>query len=243
MATSIFAHRGASKYAPENTLPAFDLAYKMKANGIETDVQLTKDNIPIIIHDEKLNRTTNGIGFVNELTLSEIKKLDAGSWFSKKYSNTRLLTLEELLEWIKHKPLYLNIELKNNKIDYKNLEQMVFDMLENYHLLERTILSTFNPNSVARMKEMNHLTGIAFLTSKRNKNLVDDAKKLGANALHIKYKLLNQAFVQKCHQENMNVRVYTINKVPSMKRCFDYDCDGIFTDVPDIAVKYNGSYY
>ncbi|WP_156290862.1 glycerophosphodiester phosphodiesterase [Oceanobacillus salinisoli] len=238
MTTKIFAHRGASKYAPENTLPAFELVYQMKADGIETDVQLTKDNVPILIHDEHVKRTTNGRGYVKDLTFAQLKTLDAGSWFSKKYSNTQLPSLKEFLDWAKHKPLYLNIELKNNKIDYKDLEMIVYEMLKEYQLLERTTLSTFNPESVKRMKDINRSIGVAFLTSKKNKHLIYDAKELGANAIHIKYRLLNQLLVDEAHQKKMKVRVYTVNKYPSIKRCFDVGCDGIFTDVPDIAFKY-----
>ncbi|MFD1850557.1 glycerophosphodiester phosphodiesterase [Oceanobacillus bengalensis] len=242
MNTNIIAHRGASKYAPENTLPAFELAYQMKANGIETDVQLTKDNIPILIHDEKVNRTTNGTGYVKDLTYREIKVLDAGSWFSSDFTGTTILSLEEFLEWIRFKPLYLNIELKNNKIDYKHLESIVYENLMKYQLLDRTTLSTFNPSSVERLKPMNQSIGVAFLTSKKKSNLVSHAKKLGANALHIKYKLLNKALVEKCQQQKMPVRVYTINKEPSMKKCFSLNCDAIFTDVPDIALNYRNNF-
>nr|WP_085991969.1 glycerophosphodiester phosphodiesterase [Oceanobacillus senegalensis] len=236
MPTTVFAHRGASKYAPENTLPAFELAYEMGAEGIETDVQLTKDNIPILIHDENIKRTTNGIGYVKNFTFAELQTLDAGSWFSKKYAQTKILSLERFLQWAKNKSLYLNIELKNNRIDYNGLETIVYDLVKDYQLLDRTTLSTFNRESVKRMKLLSKTIGVAFLTSKRNKNLVNDAKILGANAIHIKYRLLNRYLVDKAHQENMDIRVYTVNRFPSMYRCFKLNCDGIFTDVPDKAI-------
>ncbi|WP_068671945.1 glycerophosphodiester phosphodiesterase [Oceanobacillus sp. Castelsardo] len=236
--TKIYAHRGASKYAPENTLPAFNLAYEMKADGIETDVQLTKDGIPILIHDENVKRTTNGTGFVQDFTFAEIRELDAGAWFSRKYKNTPILSLEELLNWIKFKPLYLNIELKNNKIDYKHLELIVFEMVKEHQLLDRTTISTFNSESVKRLKEVNQMIEVAYLTSKQNNKLVTYAEDLGANAIHVKYKLLNDKLMNESRKKDMKIRVYTINKYPSMKQCFHLGCDGIFTDVPDKALSY-----
>lgn len=235
MSTKIIAHRGASILAPENTLPAFQLAYDVGADGIETDVQLTKDQVPVLIHDEGLKRTTNGYGYVKDYTYQELKQLDVGSWFSTSYSNTRLLSLDEFLKWIKDKPLCLNIELKNNKIDYKQMETIVYTMIKDYQLLNRTILSTFNPKSVQRMKKIDPRINSAFLTSRRRKDLVAYAKVLGAHAIHVKYRLLSRKLVDRCSQEKMDLRIYTVNRTIQIKRCFNLNCDGIFTDVPGKA--------
>lgn len=238
MTTKIYAHRGASQYAPENTLAAFQLAYDMKADGIETDVQLTKDRIPILIHDECLDRTTDGLGYVKDYTLAELKELDAGSWFSKEFTNTKLITLEEFLKWIRYKPLYLNIELKNNKIDYDGLETIVYDMVKEYQLVDRTTLSTFSRKSVQRLKKFNQQIEIAYLTSKRNKKLLSEARDMGANAIHIHYKLLHPTLMAESIKLNMNVRVYTVNKRSAIHKCFQLNTAGIFTDVPDVALAY-----
>ncbi len=238
LTTKIIAHRGASKLAPENTMYAFELGYKFGAEGIETDVQLTKDNIPVLIHDETVKRTTNGNGYVKDYTFDELSKLDAGSWFSPEFHNARIISLEEFLIWIKPKELYINIELKNNKIDYKNLESIVYDMLKNHRLLERTTLSTFNPNSVRRLLKYQNNIEVAFLTSKKKPNLVEYAKNLGANALHVKYRLVNPQLIEQAHDNNMPVRVYTVNNYKPMMHCFNQDCDGIFTDVPYKALTF-----
>lgn len=238
MTTKIIAHRGASKLAPENTMYAFELAYNLGAEGIETDVQLTKDNIPVLIHDETVRRTTNSSGYVKDFTFEEISELDAGSWFSTDFRGARIIRLEDFLTWIKPKDLYVNIELKNNKIDYSNLEQIVYNQLKGHRLLERTTLSTFNPNSVKRLANYQDEVEIAFLTSKRSDNLVEYAKSLGANALHIKYRLVNPLLINQAHEQNMPVRVYTVNKYPHMMHCFEKGCDGIFTDVPYKALTF-----
>ncbi len=148
--TLIYAHRGASKLAPENTMAAYQLASESGADGIEIDVQLTKDRVPVLIHDENVRRTTNGTGFVQEYTLNHIKKLDAGSWFSTKYSDCSIVTLEEFLCWFQPKDMVLNVELKTNVIEYRDIEQLVYDALVRHHLLSRTVISSFNLNSVKK---------------------------------------------------------------------------------------------
>ncbi|MFD1360626.1 glycerophosphodiester phosphodiesterase [Lentibacillus salinarum] len=242
MSTTIFAHRGTSKYAPENTMAAFHLAYQQGSDGIETDVHLTKDHIPVLMHDERVNRTTNGSGYIKDFTFEQLQQLDAGAWFASEFAGSQIVPLDEFLEWIQDKPLYLNIELKNNKIDYNHLEMIVYNRVSHYHLLHRTTLSTFNPTSLRRLKHLNRNVGVALLLSKRYKKLVPMAKDLGANAIHIKFRLLNQLLVDKCHQENMAVRVYTVNKPGQMQRCFAMGSDGIFTDVPKVAVHYHNQF-
>lgn len=243
MTTTIIAHRGAKRLAPENTLPAFKLATDLGAEGIEADVQLTKDDVPVIIHDERLNRTTNTKGLVNELTLSELEKLDAGSWFSPKYQGTTIPTLEEFLQWIKSKSLYLNLELKNTKIFYKNLEPIVCAMVSEFQLLHRTTFSTFNPRSVRRLREQCNDIDIALLTSKRFQNLVHDAKDIGANALHLKYRLLRREIVEACDQANMALRIYTVNRPIRMRKCFALKANGIMTDIPELALQQRKQFF
>ncbi|WP_284140327.1 MULTISPECIES: glycerophosphodiester phosphodiesterase family protein [unclassified Virgibacillus] len=242
MKTEIIAHRGASRIAPENTMPAFELAYDMGAEGIEVDVQLTKDNVPVLIHDENVKRTTNGRGFIKDMTWDTVTSLDAGAWFSRTYTGTQIVSLEEFLRWAKNKQLTLNIELKNNKIDYKHIENIVYEMLAHYQLLANSTISTFNPNSVERMKQFQHKVGVALLASRKCGNLVKTAASIGANALHVKYRLLNQNLVKACHAKGMPLRVYTINSTRRMHAAFKAEADGIFTDVPDKAIAFRKVY-
>ncbi|WP_102027114.1 glycerophosphodiester phosphodiesterase [Salirhabdus sp. Marseille-P4669] len=235
MTTKIYAHRGASKYAPENTMPAFQLALEMKADGIETDVQLTKDGVPILIHDEKLKRTTNGTGLVQDYTLEELKELDAGSWFSKSYQGTKLVTLEELLQWIKPTSLFLNIELKNNIIDYENLEKIVYNLVVTYGMLGRTVFSSFNKNSIRRLHKLDKNVNACFLTSRKIRRLKHFLRSIGATGVHAKYRLINTDFVSECKRHGFDLRVYTVNKPFSIVRCYQLGCTAIFTDVPDVA--------
>lgn len=242
MVTLIYAHRGASKLAPENTMSAFELAHQAGADGIETDVQLTKDGVPVLIHDENVRRTTNGTGFVQDYTYEEIKKLDAGSWFSTKFSDTPIVTLEEFLEWVQDKSMVLNIELKNNVIDYKNMERIVYDLLQAYQLLDQTVVSSFNPDSMKRMKEIDPKVTTAFLTSQKLPDLLGYLKRLHVDGLHAKYRLLNKKLAENCMQQNLSLRIYTVNRPAQMKKCFKLKCEGIFTDVPHLAKEYRELY-
>lgn len=235
MVTEIFAHRGASCSAPENTLLAFNLAYKKGAEGIETDVHLTKDNVPILIHDATLDRTTDGKGYVKDYTWEQLKIFNAGYSFSKTEVETPIMSLEELLRWAKNKNIRINIELKNNKFDYPNMENIIYGMINDYQLKERTILSTFNQESITRLKNWNENIELALLVSKKQKGIVSLAKTIGANALHIKFNLLNKRIVKECHKHQMPIRVFTVNKKSAMYKCYELGCDGIFTDKPKQA--------
>lgn len=118
-----YAHRGASGYFPENTMLAFEKAVSLGATGIETDIHMTKDGVLVLIHDERVDRTTNGTGFVKDYTYKELLKLDAGSYFSKEFEGLKVPTLEELFQFASHNELKLDLELKNNIVQYENIEK------------------------------------------------------------------------------------------------------------------------
>ncbi|UOQ85939.1 glycerophosphodiester phosphodiesterase [Gracilibacillus salinarum] len=232
----IYAHRGASKHAPENTIPAFDLAYHHDADGIETDVQLTKDGVPVLIHDEKLQRTTNGNGFVKDYTYAELTQLDAGSWKSPQFADTVIPTLEDLLRWNQDKQLKLNIELKNNIFPYPGLEETVFQLLQKYNMVNQTVISTFNQESIVKLKQWSTELNYAFLTSKKDKNLIPFAESIKAEGIHIQYRLLTNRLVEQANQHDLYVAVYTVNLPLSIKRAIRMNCHAIFTDIPKLAV-------
>lgn len=230
----IVAHRGASKEAPENTFAAFELAYKDGADAIETDVHLTKDSIPIIMHDETVNRTTNGKGYIQDYTYEEIKTLHANAQFSTRFTQERIPTLEELLQWSVSKDILLNIELKNNKIDYNHLEKIVYELICTYNMNERIILSSFNPESIKRLQIYKDDLEIAYLTS-NHKNLMKRAEDLGVKSLHLKHSIINKKLMKACLQNQLTVRAYTVNKTSHIKRIVDLQCHGIITDMPGEA--------
>ncbi|MFC4404283.1 glycerophosphodiester phosphodiesterase [Gracilibacillus xinjiangensis] len=237
MNTIIYAHRGASKKAPENTMPAFEIAYELGADGIETDVQLTKDNIPVLIHDETLRRTTNGIGFVQDYTYDELKKFDAGSWHSATFRKTIIPTLDDLLAWNQMKQLKLNIELKNNLIEYPNIEKIVCEKIKEYNMDNNSVISTFNSKSLKKISKLKYSIPTAFLTSRRSRELVELGKELGVKGLHIRYRLLSKRLVERAIENNLYTAVYTVNQPFSIARVMRNNCYALFTDVPDLAIS------
>lgn len=148
------AHRGASGYAPENTLAAFDKAVEMQADYIEIDVQLSKDDLPVIIHDDTLDRTTNGTGNVSAYTLEELRSLDAGSWFDKKYAGEKIPSLNEVLEMYGEK-INILIELKSPEL-YPGVEEKVAEALAKYKLdtSNNIVIQSFNHPSVIKSAEL-----------------------------------------------------------------------------------------
>lgn len=242
MQMMIIAHRGASKHAPENTMAAFQNAYEAGADAIETDVHLTKDIVPIIMHDEDVKRTTNGKGLIKDFTYEELSYLDAGSWFNNTFSSERIPTLEYFLKWACNKGIKVNIELKNNKIDYPYLETIVYEQLLMYNMLSNTILSTFNPKSIQRLQRYKNEVEIAYLTSNGNR-LFERADELGVNSLHLKYKLLSEKLMQQAQYENKLVRIYTVNKTSQMIRVLRHNCAGLITDIPQKACKLKQIYH
>ncbi|ARI79174.1 glycerophosphodiester phosphodiesterase [Halobacillus mangrovi] len=217
---------------------AFELAAAAGADGIETDVQLTKDQIPVLIHDENLRRTTNGTGFVQDYTYSELRLLDAGSWFNPKFSDSSIVSLDEFLLWFRDQPMFLNAELKTNVIEYKDIEAIVYESLKSRGVLDRTVISSFNSNSITRLKEINPSIKTAFLTSTKIRNLPVYAKSIGADALHVKHRLLDKKLVKKCRKERLDLRIYTVNRLSMMKKCFKLEIDGLITDVPHQAMEF-----
>ncbi|WP_208588224.1 glycerophosphodiester phosphodiesterase [Gracilibacillus suaedae] len=236
MSTIIYAHRGASKHAPENTMPAFELAYKHGADGIETDVQLTKDNIPVLIHDEQLNRTTNGIGFVKDFTYDELEQLDAGSWKSSHYKNTKIPTLDDLLAWNQDKQLKLNIELKNNIIPYQGLEDIICQKLVEYQMTKQTVISSFNHDCITKIHDRGIDIDYALLTGRRNKALVPYSKKIKAKGIHISYRLLSNRLVTLANDNQLYVAVYTVNSSIAINKAIRLGCHALFTDIPKLAI-------
>ena len=229
----IIGHRGAAAYAPENTMISFEKALALGANGIEIDVQMSKDGGLVICHDERVDRTTNGRGAIQALTLKEIQNLDAGSWFGKEFSGEKIPVLEELLDFLRGRDVLLNIELKNGIVLYRGLEEKVLEALRIYRMEHCTTLSSFNHYSLLRLKELNpHIpTGILYVAG-----LVEPweyARRIGADALHpIYYSVLPEiAAGARTHQ--MPIYTYTVNEMKDLERMVSIGVAGIITDYPD----------
>ncbi|WP_335582673.1 glycerophosphodiester phosphodiesterase [Novibacillus thermophilus] len=233
----ILAHRGSSGTHPENTMPAFEEAYRAGADGIELDVQMTKDGALVIVHDAKVDRTSNGTGWVKDFTLDEIKELDFGGWFSEEFSGLRIPTLEEVLDWISGTSLELNIELKNGAVRHAGLEDGVVRLVRQYRMEERVILSSFNHYSLVDVHRNYSDVETAILFMEGLYEPWHYARSIGANGLHCYLPVAVPEFLQGAQQNGMPVRPFTVNKAAHIRRFKDAGCAGIFTDFPERAVK------
>lgn len=236
MIPKVYAHRGFSTIAPENTIAAFNKALEIGATGIELDVQLSKDGVAMVFHDEKLDRTTDHRGLLANFTCAELKKYDAGSWFSKEYAGEKIPTLEEVLELLSMAPftsVELNIELKTGIIDYPGLEKIVLDLTHQYEMQSRTIFSSFNHYSLKKLKELDSAarTGILYVSG-----IYEPWKyavKIGATALHPLFYNIRPELVKMAHQAGLKLNPWTVDDPGMMKKMLQCGVDGIITNYPD----------
>jgi glycerophosphoryl diester phosphodiesterase len=189
ISTRILAHRGFSAAAPENTLAAFRSAIEAGADGFELDVHMTKDGELVVIHDETVDRTTNGTGWIKDLTLVEIKRLDAGSWYSSQFTDERIPTLREVLDLIKDSNHTVNIELKNNLIAYPKLEEKVLREVDRADMEKRVVLSSFNHTSIYNLHLLRPTVKLGVLYDEPISIPWAYAKSLGATAIHPHFNL------------------------------------------------------
>lgn len=234
----IFAHRGYSGKYPENTMLAFEGALKLSVNGIELDVHKTKDGKLAAIHDESIDRTFLGNGLVKDYDLRDLKKLENRDEKFRENIDSIIGTLEEVILLVSFKDDFvLNIELKTDIIHYNGIEEDVLEMLDSYDMIENTIISSFNHESLKICKKINKNIKTAVLYSEPIEDIVNYAKELGVYAIHPDYKLVDKSLIKKCHENNILVNAYTVNEKEDIERLIEEGIDGIITDYPNIALE------
>ena len=200
-----FAHRGASKYYPENTILAIKEGIKTKAAGLEIDVHKSKDNKLVVIHDEDIERTFIGKGLVKDYTLQELKSFKCRNKNFEDNLECRIPTLEEVLELVKESNIILNIELKTDEIHYDGIERDVIDLVNKYNLKNRIILSSFNHESIRICREIDSKIKTGLLYSKPIEDVVNYAKSFGANAIHPDIRLVSEGLIREAKKNNIEV--------------------------------------
>ncbi|MFG1705969.1 glycerophosphodiester phosphodiesterase [Nonomuraea sp. M3C6] len=236
------AHRGASAYAPENTIASFRLASRLDADVFELDVQETKDHQLVVMHDSTLSRTTDAERVypdrspwnVRDLTLAEIRKLDAGSWFSSRYSGERVPTLSEALNAMKDSNLSLMLEVKGAKLYPGIEERVVAELRRNPSWLSerRLAVQSFNWDSMRKFHGLMSDVPIGLLGTPTAEQLPGLAEY--ADLINPPHKTLTAEYVERVHQAGMRVHTYTINNSQVMRRMIDFHVDGIITNKPDV---------
>ena len=232
----IWGHRGAYDFAPENTLASFQKAIEMGAHGIEFDIQLTRDGEIVVIHDETIDRVSNGSGYVKDYTLSELKKFN----FNKRGLTEPLFmeipTLAETLELLKPTGLDINIELKTGIIYYEDIEAKALQMVKDYNMMDRIIWSSFNHYSVQTVKLFYQQARIALLCGGGILTTGEECEKTGAEALHPGIHQLNcPALILDCRWRGIKVRPYTVNSPEDFQLAAKCRVDGIFTNNIEFA--------
>lgn len=233
--TLIFAHRGAAGTYPENTMISFEAAEAFGADGIELDVQLTKDGKVVVIHDETVNRTTNGKGAVRNYLYEDLCKLDASYKFSEKVGFCKIPLLEEVLEWLGKTQLLLNIELKNDKIPYRGLEEEVITLVRKFSLEDRVIFSSFNHYSMKRCHMMAPDIQTAILYREGLHSPWAYAKRWVLLQCIRIIVIFQDAIAELTMESGVEVRPYTINEETLMRKYFDMNISAIITDYPETA--------
>ncbi len=229
----VIAHRGASAISPENTMIAFKRAIEMGADAIETDVQMTKDGHLILIHDETLERTTDGEGWVKDYTLEQIRELDAGSWYTSTYEGQKIPTLDEFFELILTTKLWVNIEIKMGFVMYPGIEERLAEKIKEYQLVDRVVVSSFNHYSIAKIKKMASEIKTAILYTEGLYKPWDYAKVLNAISLHPDKEVVFQEIINDAHENGIKVYPYTVDDKDEMREMIAMNVDGIMTNVPD----------
>lgn len=233
----ILAHRGASAYAPENTLEAFDLAAKMGAHGIELDVHLCKSGEIVVAHDETVERVSDGEGFIRDLTLSELKAMHFNR-LHPEYAAARIPTLQEVFQLIRPTGMKINVELKNSQIEYTDLERKVIELAAREGMLDRLIFSSFNHYSMMRVKELDPGLYCGLLYDAAMVRPWAYAVALGADALHPYFRnmLLPGESCEKAHRAGIQVNPWTVNTEADIRAILQTGADYVITNYPDIAL-------
>ncbi|MGO4544490.1 glycerophosphodiester phosphodiesterase [Paenibacillus sp. 2TAB23] len=212
------AHRGWSSRAPENTMAAIRLALAdPDVAWIEIDVHLSKDHVPVVIHDYTLRRTTNGKGDVKSLTADQITALDAGNWFSQKYQGEPVPTLAQVLQEAVGR-CKLNIELKTDGIRYPHIEQKVLECIEAYDALQEVVITSFHEGALYRMKRLSSKIRTGLIIDGWRNTLPKELEELGADFLSISYTKLNKERVALIKEAGIQIMAWTINEKRAMRK-------------------------
>ena len=230
----IFAHRGYSGKYPENTMIAFKKALECGVDGIELDVQLTKDGEVVIIHDETIDRTTTGKGFVVDYTYEELEKFDASFKF-KDLGFNKIPTLREYFQLVKDYDIVTNVELKTGINEYLGIEEKVWELIKEYNLEEKVIISSFNHFSVMRMKDIAPQLKYGFLSE----DWIIDAGKYthshGVQCYHPRFNNLVPDVIKELKKYNLEINTWTVNLEEDMRYLYSNNIDVIITNYPESA--------
>ncbi len=238
----VIAHRGFSAEAPENTLVAVRAAIAAGADMVEVDVTLTADGEVVVIHDDTLDRTTDGSGPVADHTLEQLLRLDAGSWFARRFRGERIPTLAQVLDEVRGRIL-INVEIKPEAVGEEvegGIAERVVKLIEERDMRNQVIVSSFEPRALQQIDEIDPEIATASLYNEelhRDMDPLAIVGAVGARTLNLSKDQVTPAIVERCRQNQVQVGVYTANRAREMRRLIRMDVDAIFTDRPDRLIE------
>lgn len=232
--TSIWAHRGASVDAPENTIPAFELAFQQGADGIELDVQRSLDGVLVVCHDELIDRTSDGSGAIVEMTLEQLRHHDFSNGRSG-FTGVTIPMLVEVLELVRGTDRVVNIELKNSVVRYPGMEEQVDKMLTEFGLTDQVWYSSFNHLSLHHLAELGSRVGRGVLYVEPMAQPWVYATRLGATALHPLVGTVNAELIASAHQAGVQVHPWTVDDPQAIATLAAAGVDAVITNLPQVA--------
>lgn len=230
----IIGHRGARCCAPENTIPSFKLAIEAGVDGIELDVHMTKDGELVVIHDDTLDRTTTGSGYVKDYTINELRKLDAGVKFGVEWRGVKIPTLDEVLREFGNKTSFV-IELKHGSDVYPSIEEEVLNLVKKHNVKAKIV--SFDFNALERVRQLDDSVELGLIFIGKARWFIDIAKKLKAQWLQAEYRLINESDVKITHEAGLKIGAWTINDIDIAIKLTEMGVDEITTDNPSLIIR------
>jgi len=246
----LIGHRGAAGLAPENTMVSIKKAIELGVNRIEIDVHLTKDNIPVVIHDNTLSRTTNGIGFIKRKTFSELQQLSAGIKFSNEFVNEKIPSLKEVLSYVNGKA-QLQIEVKHGSKRYPGIEAEVIKLVYEINGKNWCFINSFDTRVLKKFYELDDtcilhklfVLRIPVVNAHFDRTLSSGTLKRYhyVSEFGVNYKYATRSLIDDVHNMGKKINVWTPNDIDSFKRLSEMGVDGIITDRPDLFINFFGN--
>lgn len=227
----VIAHRGASGYAPENTMAAFRRAAEMGVSFIETDLQLTRDSRLVAFHDTHLGRTTKGQGLIREHTLAELRELDAGSWFDPQFAGEKIPTLEEIIAFARKADVVFYLEVKAS--DTWGVEHALVSALREVKEVARAAVLSFELSALANVRKQEPTLISGYLFDQPRADAIAEAIRVGARQIAPNHKLLTKELVSAAHAAYLQVVTWTVNDPEEMRAALHTGVNGVMTDYPD----------
>ena len=224
-----YAHRGASSYAPENTMSSFKKAFQLGSNGIELDLQKTKDGKLVIFHDKEIDKKSNGTGKISDYTYNELLELDFGSWFGKEFKNEKIVLFEDFMKSVSDKNLILAIELKEEGIEKDTLE-----IINKYYNKDNIFITSFLYNALSNIRKFDNNIKIGWLIGEDiNKKNVSELIKISGNQICPPANLVSIEGIKLARENGLSVRLWGVSNEEIMERVYKFDIDGMTVNFPD----------